>query len=104
MGLWKQLCPDQRYCLLYLKQVQANVVVDQELGPDVLTDFLPDYGWGQGAQHIRTLEDQRPFVKFIHWSPQNVRQVLALVGTGAHSTLLQGCSHREYGGQTGQVR
>lgn len=29
--LWKQLCPDQRYCPLLPKQVRGSAMVDQEL-------------------------------------------------------------------------
>lgn len=85
-------------------------MADQERVPYALTDFLPDYGWGRGTQHIATLEDGRPFVELATpWSPQNVQWVLALVDTGADSTALYGNQDRfqgpsavieGYGGQT----
>lgn len=40
MGLWKQLCSDQRYCPLVLRQVQERAVADQELEPYVLISSL----------------------------------------------------------------
>ena len=63
--------------------------------------------------HIGTPEDWRPFVELaIHWSPQNVQWVLALVNTGADSPLysnpdrFQGPSAviEGYSGQTVQVQ
>ena len=98
MGLWKQLHSDQCYHPLPPKQMRANTVADQELALYAVTDFLPDLGWGQGTRHIGTPEDRKPFVELtIHWSPQNVQWMLALVDAGADSSLLYGNPGRFWG-------